>query len=60
LRHEAIGVEEILLEIEGRVTRFEVTGAIVCHAVAKNQILSASGGADGIGLYETQTADGAG
>ena len=51
-RHEAIGVEEILLQPEPREPPFEVACAIAGHAMPQDQILRARRRADRIRLHE--------
>ncbi len=53
-RHEAVGVEEILLEPEARETPLEVAVSVARHAVAQDQVLCAGGRTDRIGLHETR------
>ena len=50
--HESVGVEEILFEVQRRVTFFEISGAVGFDAVAQDEILRAGGRADGVGLDE--------
>jgi hypothetical protein len=51
-RHEAVDNEEIFLHAELRKTAFQIAGPIILHAMAQDQILRASWGADRVGLDE--------
>jgi len=59
-RHEAVGIEEVLFQLEPRKGALQVACRIVCDAVPQDQILRACGEADRVGLDETEGADGAG
>ncbi len=56
-RHEAVGVEEILLQPEPGEAPFQVARPIAGHAMAQDQILRARRRADRIGLHEARRAD---
>ena len=58
VRHETVVDEEILLDAELRVTAFEVAGTVVLDSMAQNQILSAGGRADRVGLHKAQPVEG--
>src|SRR6267142_3276755 len=58
-RHEAIGDEVVLLDVELRVAAFEVAGTVVLYAMAEYQVLRARGRADRIGLHKAQLVEGA-
>jgi hypothetical protein len=57
--HEAVIDEKVFLDAEGCIAAFEIAGMIILHAMAKDEILRASWGADGIGLDEGHTVEGA-
>ena len=51
---EAIVDEEILLDAELRIAALEVARAVLPHAMAQHEVLSARGRADRVGLHEGQ------
>ena len=50
--------EEVFSDREFRVFRFQISGAVVIDAMAKNEVLSTCGGTDRIGLEVAQLAEG--
>jgi hypothetical protein len=57
-RHEAVGVEEVLLDAEARVALFQIAGAVAFCPVAQDQVLRARRGTDRVGLDETEAQQG--
>ena len=56
-RHEAVGVEEILLQPEPAEAAFQVARPIAGHTMPQDQILRARRRPDRIGLHEARRAD---
>ena len=56
-RHEAVGVEVVLFEMEGAIVPVEVTGAVVSDPMTKDQVLSAGRRSNGVGLNEPPPAN---
>ena len=56
-RHEAVGVEEVLLQPEAREAPLQIAVAIAGHAMAQDQVLGAGRRADRVGLHEARRAD---
>ena len=52
--HKAVVDEEVLLNAELGVAAFEVAITVVLNTMAQHQVLSARGGADRVGLDETE------
>ena len=55
--HEAVGVEEILLQPEPTEAPFQISRAIPGHTMPQDQILRARRRTDRIGLHEARRAD---
>ena len=59
-RQKAVIDEEVLFDLELRITALQIAGAIAAHAVPQDQILSTSWRANRIRLNEPKLANGAG
>ncbi len=53
-RHEAVGVEEVLLQPEAREAPLQVAGAIAGDAMPQDQVLGPGRRADRVGLHEAR------
>jgi hypothetical protein len=57
-RHEAVGIEIILFQLEGSKAPFQVPCPVVADPVAKDEVLRAGGRTDGVGLDKAESVDG--
>ena len=55
--HEAIDVQHVFEYRQRRICGFEIACTIVDHPMTQDQILSAGGRADRVGLHETEASD---
>jgi hypothetical protein len=55
--HETVVDEKIFVDTKLGVTAFQITGAVVLHAMAQDQILGAGGRADRVGLHKSHSVE---
>ena len=54
VRDEPVIDEGVLVDVESWILALEIAGAIIGHAVTKDQVLGAGRGANGIRLHEPE------